>query len=175
MVSHDRGRTWTEREPPAPVLDLVVDPRRSERVLAATEQGLFESDRAGREWRMRSKSAGLLAWPAPTRLYAVDGRGRVFASADSGGEWTAVGDIGGEPAALLAAGPRELYVALHDGTIRRSTNGGASWSRAPLPRADAGSRLGDPTRVGPGSVDLPRPFQSAPVRLSLDASEGRTG
>jgi hypothetical protein len=128
MVSRDRGRTWTEHEPPANVLDLVVDPRRSERVLAATEQGLFESDRAGKDWRMRSESAGLLAWPAPSRLYAVDGRGRVFTSADSGGEWKAVGEIGGQPAALLATGPRELYVALHDGTIRRSTNGGASWS-----------------------------------------------
>jgi hypothetical protein len=128
MVSRDRGRTWTEHEPPVNVLDLVFDPRRSERVLAATEQGLFESDRAGKDWRMRSESAGLLAWPAPSRLYAVDGRGRVFTSADSGGEWKAGGDIGGQPAALLATGPRELYVALHDGTIRRSTNGGASWS-----------------------------------------------
>lgn len=128
MVSRDQGRTWTEHEPPATVLDLVVDPRRSGRVLASTEQGLFESDSAGKDWSMRNESAGLLAWPAPTRLYAVDGRGRVFTSADSGGEWKAVGDIGGQPAALLATAPRELYVALHDGTIKRSANGGASWS-----------------------------------------------
>jgi hypothetical protein len=128
MVSSDQGRTWTEREPPATVLDLVVDPRRSGRLLATTEQGLFESDRAGKDWSKRSESAGLLAWPAPTRLYAVDGRGRVFTSADSGSKWRAVGDIGGQPAALLATAPRELYVALHDGTIKRSANGGVSWS-----------------------------------------------
>jgi photosystem II stability/assembly factor-like uncharacterized protein len=127
MVSRDQGRTWTDHAPPATVLDLVVDPRRSRRVLASTEQGLFESDSAGKDWSMRSESAGLLAWPAPTRLYAVDGRGRVFTSADCGGEWTAVGDVAGQPAALLATAPRELYVALHDGTIKRSANGGAAW------------------------------------------------
>jgi hypothetical protein len=128
MVSRDQGRTWTEHEPPAPILDLVVDPRRSARVLAATEQGLFESESAGEDWSMRNESAGLLAWPAPTRLYAVDGRGRVLTSADAGGEWKAVGDVRGRPVALLATAPRELYVALHDGTIKRSADGGASWS-----------------------------------------------
>jgi hypothetical protein len=127
MVSRDRGRTWTEHRHPAPVIDLVPDPRRSRRVLASTERGLFESDDAGGSWRMRSEAVGLLAWPAPNRLYAVDGRGRVFTSSDSGREWKAVGDIGGQPAALLATAPRDLYVALHDGTIKRSANGGASW------------------------------------------------
>jgi hypothetical protein len=127
MVSRDKGRTWRERRPPAPVIDLVPDPRRSGRVLAATERGLFESDDAGASWRALGEAVGLLAWPAPNRLYAVDGRGRVFLSGDAGREWKAVGDIGGQPAALLAATSRDLYVALHDGTIKRSANGGASW------------------------------------------------
>jgi hypothetical protein len=128
MVSRNGGRTWVEQDAPAPVLDLAPDPRRSRRVVAATERGLFASDDAGANWRMRSESVGLLAWPAPSRLYAVDGRGRVFLSADSGGQWKAVGDIDGRPAALLAAAPRDLYVALHDGTIKHSANGGASWT-----------------------------------------------
>jgi hypothetical protein len=128
LVSRDKGRTWIEHRPPAPVIDLVPDPRRSRRVLAATERGLFESDDAGRTWRVRSEAVGLLAWPAPNRLYAVDGRGRVFASADAGRDWEAVGDIGGQPAALLATAPQDLYVALHDGTIKRSADGGASWN-----------------------------------------------
>ncbi len=128
MVSRDGGRTWVQHDAPAPVLDLVPDPRRSRRVLAATEAGLFASGDAGANWQMRSESVGLLAWPSPNRLYAVDGRGRVFLSADSGGRWKAVGDIGGRPAALLATAPRDLYVALHDGTIKRSANGGASWT-----------------------------------------------
>jgi hypothetical protein len=128
LVSRDKGRTWIEHRPPAPVLDLVADPRRSDRILAATERGLFESGDAGRSWSMRGEAIGLLAWPSANRLYVVNANGRVFVSADSGGEWSPVGDIGGQPAALLATGPRELYVALHDGSIRRSTSGGASWN-----------------------------------------------
>lgn len=38
------------------------------------------------------------------------------------------GEVGGQPAALLAVGKDELYVALHDGTIKRSTDGGANWT-----------------------------------------------
>jgi hypothetical protein len=127
MVSRDRGHTWIERRPPAPVIDLVPDPERSSRLVAATERGLFQSDDAGASWLRLSKSVGLLAWPALDRLYAVDGRGRVFASSDAGREWRAVGDVGGQPAALLATSPRALFVALHDGTIKRSADGGASW------------------------------------------------
>jgi hypothetical protein len=128
MVSRDQGRTWIEHRPPAPVFDLVPHPRRSGRVIAATARGLFASDDAGDNWQMRSETVGLLAWPVPNRLYAVDGRGRVFASAGAGREWNAVGDIGGQPAALLATTRRDLYVALHDGTIKRSADGGASWT-----------------------------------------------
>jgi hypothetical protein len=39
-----------------------------------------------------------------------------------------MGAIGGEPAAFDGSGRGDLYVALHDGTIKRSTDGGASWS-----------------------------------------------
>ena len=39
-----------------------------------------------------------------------------------------MGEIGGEPAAFAADGPENLYVALHDGTIKRSRDGGASWA-----------------------------------------------
>jgi hypothetical protein len=38
------------------------------------------------------------------------------------------GDIGGQPAALLATSTEELYVALHDGTIKRSNDGGRTWT-----------------------------------------------
>jgi photosystem II stability/assembly factor-like uncharacterized protein len=126
MVSRDEGRTWTERRPPAPVIDLAPDPGRSSRVLAATERGLFQSDDAGASWRARGRMVGLLAWPAPNRLYAVDGRGRVFTSA-AARDWRAVGEIGGQPAALLATAPLELFAALHDGTIKRSVDGGLTW------------------------------------------------
>jgi hypothetical protein len=127
LVSRDEGRTWTGRRLPARLIDLVADPRSSRRVLATTEQGLFESTDAGETWRKRGEAVALLAWPAPTRLYAVDSAGRVLASVNSGGQWSAVGDVGGRPAAFLATGSRDLYVALHDGTIKRSADRGLTW------------------------------------------------
>src|SRR5918992_78117 len=85
LVSRDEGRTWTGRRLPARLIDLVADPRSSRRVLATTEQGLFESTDAGKTWSKRGEAVALLAWPAPTRLYAVDSAGRVLASGNSGG------------------------------------------------------------------------------------------
>ena len=52
----------------------------------------------------------------------------MFASRDGGRQLEHQGEIGGQPAALVAEGPSELYVALHDGTIKRSTDGGATWT-----------------------------------------------
>ena len=72
-----------------------------------------------------SEAVGLLAWPS--RLYLIAGGGRC-----SPARWRAParhqGEIGGQPAALMAEGRSELYVALHDGTIKRSSDGGATWA-----------------------------------------------
>jgi hypothetical protein len=51
----------------------------------------------------------------------------VFTSSEGGRRLRHLGEIGGQPAALLADAADELYVALHDGTIKRSTDGGATW------------------------------------------------
>jgi photosystem II stability/assembly factor-like uncharacterized protein len=73
-----------------------------------------------------SEAVGLLAWPG--RLYLVAGGCQVFASRDGGRRLDRHGEIGGQPAALVAEGLSELYVAQHDGTIKRSTDGGANWA-----------------------------------------------
>lgn len=125
MFSRDAGRTWTQRPPPAPVLDLAVDPTRPSHILAATGSVLFESNDEGRQWQPIASRTGLLAWPSGSSLYLVDGAGEVYLSGNRGRRWTARGDIGGQPAAFLADG--DLYVALHDGTIKRSGDGGRSW------------------------------------------------
>ncbi len=52
--------------------------------------------------------------------------GDVSTSGDGGQGWRRTGAVEGEPAAFLAYAS-DLYVALHDGTIMRSTDGGASW------------------------------------------------
>jgi photosystem II stability/assembly factor-like uncharacterized protein len=130
LVSADRGRIWKELEKPGPLVDLAVDPTNARRIVATSagglEEGLFESRDGGEGWRRVSEAVGLLAWPG--RLYLVAGGGQVFASRDGGRRLDHRAEIGGQPAALVAEGPNELYVALHDGTIKRSSDGGATWA-----------------------------------------------
>jgi hypothetical protein len=128
MVSGDDGASWTERSRPAPLVDLALDPGSPDHLVASSEHGLHESRDAGSSWIPLFEGAGLLAWPAPERLYLVVAGGLVFSSADGGRSFQQAGALGGEPAALLALSAQELYVALHDGTILRSTDGGASWA-----------------------------------------------
>ena len=45
-------------------------------------------------------------------------------------------DAGGRPAALVAEGARELYVALQDSTIKHSTDAGATWTVRATPYHD---------------------------------------
>ena len=76
---------------------------------------------------LREPLAGLLAWSAPRRLFLVDGSGQVLRSPDGGKRWQPVGSIDGQPAAFMADGT-VLYAALTDGTVKRSTDGGRSWT-----------------------------------------------
>jgi photosystem II stability/assembly factor-like uncharacterized protein len=126
MVSRDRGKTWVEREAPGAVLDLVVDPVNPTHLLVTGERGLLESRDEGLTWRALGVDIGLLAWPAPDRLYRVDQTGAVAFSENAGKRWSALGSTGGFPASV-AATVGELYVALHDGTIKHSTDGGRTW------------------------------------------------
>jgi Sortilin, neurotensin receptor 3, len=127
LVSADRGRTWNELERPGPMVDLAVDPGDERRIVATTEEGLFESRDGGRSWNRVGEAVGLLAWPTRDRLYLVAGGGQVFAGRNGGRLLARRGEVGGQPAAMLAQTANELYVALHDGTIKRSSDGGASW------------------------------------------------
>jgi len=131
LTSPDRGITWENIVPPGPVVDLAVDPADPRRLAVTAagelEQGLYTSRDSGESWTRLADVVGLLAWPSPGRLYAVDGAGQVFASASGGRKLELRGEIGGEPAALLGVRD-ELFVALHDGTIKRSADGGAVWT-----------------------------------------------
>ena len=135
LVSGDRGRTWRELEKPGPLVDLAVDPDDARRIVVASagglEEGLFESRDGGETWKRVNEAVGLLAWP--DRLYLIAGGGQVFASREGGRRLEHRGEIGGQPAALVAEGPKELYVALHDGTIKRSVDAGATWALRSTP------------------------------------------
>jgi photosystem II stability/assembly factor-like uncharacterized protein len=132
LASRDGGRAWDELAKPGPIVDLVVSPVDPGRIVLASaagrEEGLFASEDGGRTWRRIHEVVGLLDWPAQDRLYALAADGEVLKSSDGGRSFRPGGEIGGEPAALLAESATELLVALHDGTIERSTDGGATWA-----------------------------------------------
>jgi hypothetical protein len=127
LVSDDGGQSWQERLVPEPLLSLAIDPQDSDRVLASGEQGVYRSTDAAQGWRPLSDEAGLLAWAQREAAYLVTLDGRVSRSADAGLSWEEVGDIGGQPAAFENAG-RDLYAALHDGTVKVSNDGGRTWT-----------------------------------------------
>jgi photosystem II stability/assembly factor-like uncharacterized protein len=110
-----------------------VDPSRPDHLLDSSERALYESPDGGRTWDRLGDGAGLLAWPAPGSLVLLDAAGRVLSSSGPAAGWSRVGEVGGEPAALLATSPVTLYVALHDGTIRLSEDGGATWTTRSSP------------------------------------------
>ena len=130
LSSSDRGRSWDELEKPGPVLDMAVDPSDARRLTLTTaggrRPGLFESTDGARTWIRRSDAIGLLAWP--NRLFLVAFDGQVLSSTDDGRTFSRRGEIGGQPAALVGDGPATLYATLHDGTIKRSVDGGSTWT-----------------------------------------------
>ena len=127
LASPDRGRTWSQLARPGPMIDLAADPADPDRLLASTEAGLFRSSSGGREWTGLMAEVGLIAWPEKDVIYFVARNGDVLVSSGAGDSWMKRGNIRGQPAAFLGRSARELYVALHDGTIKRSTDGGRSW------------------------------------------------
>lgn len=131
MVSKDSGRTWTQSRPPAGVIDLAVDPRRPDRIVAATGTGLMTTSDDGASWRRGTGDAGILAWPTSDALYTFADGGDVSVSRDGGVSWERTGDLGGEPAAATADARDSLIVALHDGRIVSSGDGGHTWSEGP--------------------------------------------
>jgi hypothetical protein len=54
--------------------------------------------------------------------------GDVELSRDGGATWTTVGTLGGQPAAATATDQGTLIVALHDGRLVSSGDGGATWA-----------------------------------------------
>ena len=143
LVSGDGGRSWDKRSPPAAIGSLAISPDDPEQIVAAVQggpanDGVYVSPDGGEGWRPLADELGLLAWAADGGLYLVDGAGGVSESTDDGGSWQEVGTVGAEPAAFEAAG-NDLYVALHDGTVKRSSDGGRSWVVRSRPRASTSS------------------------------------
>lgn len=136
LVSADAGENWNERPLPEEASNqltqeslrsIAIDPENPSAILASGQQALWSSSDQGRHWSFIAAEAGLVAWPQSGVVYLVSNDGEVRQSDDRGRNWTSVGSIGGEPAAFEAS-DGDLLAALHDGTIKRSTDGGATWS-----------------------------------------------
>lgn len=129
-ISADGGRTFTDRTPPTVSLDAAIDPGDPERLVVATDQGIYTSVDGGGSWRQRDAvPAAQLAWAAPDALYRADADGLVRRSADGGQTWEDRGtlDLGANELAADAAGA--LYASLPGGEVHRSDDGGATWRR----------------------------------------------
>ena len=129
LVSKDDGKNWTERFTPRQlVLDFVVDPEDPQHLIASTEQQLYRSTDGGDKWRPADVGTrSRLAWPAPDALMRADQDGTFMISGDGGQTWDRVGRIPGEPYKILALDDQHAFIALSDGTIVETKDGGRSF------------------------------------------------
>ena len=128
LVSSDGGRTWDERAVPEALVSLAIDPGDPERVVASGQKGLFVSADGGRTWRPTDGPAGLLAWTENGLTVVEPVEGSAHRADEPGQAMSAVGETGGPDAALDSGPDGDLYVALHDGTIKRSADSGRTWT-----------------------------------------------
>lgn len=156
VYSHDGGETWHDALRGADVHRLAVAPSDPDRVLAATGNGLFASDDAGRTWTGldafdgRYVKAVQFAPDAPETVYtsgaATPGadKARVMRSEDNGRSWSEVSSFRADGVAGMV-GLRvhregvlfhSEYVDEEHDRICVSGDGGTTWSAfAPtLPR-----------------------------------------
>jgi hypothetical protein len=119
-------------------------------------------------WRQVRDRAGLLAW-TDGGLYSVDSEGVVRLARRDLSRAKTVGRVGGSPAAFNAVNARNLYVALHDGTIKRSSDGGRSWQvgfQAPLSKRGRGN--GGEDHSGRARESRPSPPRSEAFRARCE-------
>jgi hypothetical protein len=124
QVSRDGGASWETRTPPAPPVDVVINPDDDQHWAISSEQGTFVSTDGGGSWRPRDSAFGArLIWPKADELYSVDPNGKVRVSPDGGGRWEERGDVGGLPSAAASGRNDELLVGIVGGKIQRSRDG----------------------------------------------------
>lgn len=128
LASDDGGVNWRRLDPPEGLIALAISPADGRTLVASGERRVYRSRDGGRSWsRLAAPSAGLLAWN-PGGLFLTAGDGRVWRSSDGAGSWNEAAAAGGPPSAFDSGRADELLVALHDGTIKRSVDRGASWA-----------------------------------------------
>ncbi|HWG55922.1 MAG TPA: hypothetical protein VNT58_05305 [Gaiellaceae bacterium] len=127
LRSDDGGTTWEERTLPAPTSDVAVSPADEDRLVAATERGLYASEDGARSWRRLRAGIGFVAWPAEELLVVVAPDGSVSRSRDGGRTLQSGGSLDGQPEALAAA-DGAVVAAVHGRGVFVSRDGGATWT-----------------------------------------------
>ena len=136
LISRDGGKEWETRAAPRPLVDLEISPDDPRLWMATTADGVYVSRDEGGTWRAIDPTPNsYLAWPAGDKLYRHDPGGPMMLSTNAGESWEEVGNTGGEPQSLVAADPTTLYAILIDGTVKKSADGGATWTDHVTPPA----------------------------------------
>jgi photosystem II stability/assembly factor-like uncharacterized protein len=129
LVSTDEGKTWQTRAAPLPLVALEVSPGDPKLWIGSTDRGIFITRDAGEGWRqLDSTPNSRFAWSEDGTLYRIDPGGPVKVSTDSGESWEGRGSTGGEPQAMTVDEDGKLYVALIDGTLKASEDGGQTFT-----------------------------------------------
>lgn len=128
LVSDDGGRSWERRRPPGSLVSMAIDPEDPQRVIASGQQELYESTDGARSWKQLDGQPGRLTWPESGAPILVTAGGQVATRREASGGWQVLGQVGAPPAAFDVGSDGVLYAALHDGTIKRSVDGGGSWA-----------------------------------------------
>lgn len=129
LISPDGGKTFKEAfTPRGLIIDFEVDPADPDRIVASTDLELFRTEDGGESWRPLAPADGIrLAWPDAKTLYRATKDGTFSVSSDGGTRWEEVGKVGGEPYEIHAVGPKQAFVALSDGSIIETQDGGVTW------------------------------------------------
>lgn len=125
LVSED-GKDWESRASGLNIGDFAVSPDDAEVIVATTQGGVARSTDGGRAWKAISSSPlTLLSWTGDG-LYGTTAGGEVAVSKDEGVSWDVVGRLPG-PAEALYVDDGEIYVAVSDEGILRSSDGGRTF------------------------------------------------
>lgn len=130
IISEDGGKTFSEHFTPRELIeDFEVDPEDPDVLMAASESRVYYSLDGGDKWRALGPYVGArLAWVKKDRLIMITKEGSVQRSEDGGRSFRALTELDGEPAVLNAITADEMDLAMSDGTIKRTTDGGETWA-----------------------------------------------
>ena len=130
LISDDGGRTFEERfTPRGLVIDFVVDPEDPKYLLASTEDQLYRSEDEGERWRAIAPGKGIrMAWAEGDTVLRADKDGTVLRSNDRGQTFDRIGRVPGEPYKFKTLDAQRHFLALSDGTIVETKDGGENWA-----------------------------------------------